>query len=133
MTLEQINIWAVLLAALIKFIIGGLWFSPLMFGNLWLEEVGQTKEVLVASVRPLLLAAVLCLVTAFTLAVIITLADIDFIRSLALGSFMGVGIMAAMLGPQFAFEGRSFRLFTIYVGQYVVELTVMAAILGGWR
>lgn len=133
MVFEQINVGAVLLAAVVKFILGGCWYSSVLFGNLWLREVGQSKDTLVASPRPLLLAAGLSLVTAFTLAIIISLADLDFMKSVALGCLMGVGILAAMVGPQFAFEGRSFRLYVIYAGEYVVTLAVMAAIIGGWR
>ena len=133
MDFEQINIWAVLLAALAKFILGGLWYSPVLFGNVWLRETGLKADELTAPAKPIILAAALGLVTALTLSVIIMLARLDFVHSLALGSLIGIGIMAAMLGPQFAFEGRSFRLYTIYAGQYMVELIMMAAIIGAFQ
>lgn len=133
MVLDQINIWAVLLAALLKFLLGSLWYSPFLFVNHWLREVGLTKEDFVTAPKSMLISAGLSLVTAFTLSVVITLADLNFIPSLALGCLMGIGIMAAMIAPQFTFEGRSFRLYAIYAGQYVVELILMAAIIGGWR
>lgn len=133
MEFGQINIWAVLLAAGVKFFIGGLWYSPVLFGGLWLRETGLRTEELTSPARPMIIAALLGLVTAFTLAVLITLTDLDFISSIALGCLVGIGIVATMLAPHFAFEGRSFRLCAIYAAQHVVELMVMAAIIGGWR
>ena len=29
------NLWAVLLAAVSSFLLGGLWYSPVLFGRLW--------------------------------------------------------------------------------------------------
>src|ERR1044071_9140930 len=38
------NIWAVLVAALSTFLIGGLWYSPAVFGKAWMKENGFTEE-----------------------------------------------------------------------------------------
>lgn len=133
MDIAQINIWAVLLAAVAKFLVGGLWYNPFLFGRLWLENVGKKGEDLGSPAIPMMLSAGLGLVTAFTLAVIIQLAGLGFVQSLALAGLISIGIMASMLGPQMAFENRNFRLYAIYVGQYVMELFVMAAIIGAWR
>ncbi|MFC3852269.1 DUF1761 family protein [Salinispirillum marinum] len=35
--MDTINIWAVLLATLISFVIGGIWFSPIGFGKVWMR------------------------------------------------------------------------------------------------
>ncbi len=133
MELGQINMWAVLLAAGLKFVLGTAWYSPALFAGVWLREVGLTRERSAVAPGPMLLSAALGGVAAFTLAVIITRADLDFLSSLALGGLLGVGVMAALTAPQFAFEDRSFRLYAIYAGQYVAELLLMAAIIGGWR
>ncbi|GAB2489384.1 DUF1761 domain-containing protein [Arenimonas alkanexedens] len=33
--MPEVNIWAVLAAALSGFVLGGLWYSPLLFGKAW--------------------------------------------------------------------------------------------------
>ena len=38
MNLEHFNIAAVVVAALSTFVIGGLWYSPLLFGRAWMRE-----------------------------------------------------------------------------------------------
>jgi len=39
-----INYLAVLVSAVIFFIIGGLWYSPLMFANPWIKAMGFSDE-----------------------------------------------------------------------------------------
>ena len=39
-----INFWAVIVAALSMFVMGGLWYSPALFGKLWAKENGFTED-----------------------------------------------------------------------------------------
>lgn len=39
-----LEILGVLLSVIASIVIGGLWYSPYMFGPLWMEEVGLTDE-----------------------------------------------------------------------------------------
>jgi len=133
MEIEHINFWAVLVAAIIKFFIGGLWYSPLLFGERWMREVGLKKEELGSPTRPMMIAAGLGLVAALTLAVIIGLGNLNLSQSIALGCLTSLGLVATQLATNFAFEDRSFKLWAIYAGQYTVEFSVMAAIIGYWR
>ena len=34
------NYWAILVAAVSSFLLGGLWYSPVLFGNAWNRENG---------------------------------------------------------------------------------------------
>ena len=40
----QTNYLAVGVAALATILIGALWYSPLLFGNIWLKATGYTQE-----------------------------------------------------------------------------------------
>ena len=40
----HVNIFAVIVAAISAFAVGGLWYSPKMFGKAWMEEMGFTEE-----------------------------------------------------------------------------------------
>lgn len=42
--MSDINYYAVLVAALLSFAVGGLWYSPLLFGKMWLEEMQLKAE-----------------------------------------------------------------------------------------
>jgi hypothetical protein len=41
-----INVWAVIAAAVAAFLIGGLWYSPVLFAKSWQKEVGLSDETL---------------------------------------------------------------------------------------
>ena len=40
----QLNYFAIFVAALSTFLIGGLWYSPAVFGKAWMRENGFTEE-----------------------------------------------------------------------------------------
>src|SRR5674476_1576798 len=61
---ENINLWAVLIAAIVKVIIGSFWYSPLILGKSWMHENGFTEEDFKKG-HPLWLMAVLSLFFAF--------------------------------------------------------------------
>ena len=42
--MSAVNILAVLIAAVSSFLLGGLWYSPALFGKAWQREVGLTDE-----------------------------------------------------------------------------------------
>lgn len=41
--METLNFIAVVASAVSAFIIGGLWYSPLLFGKAWMNEMGLTE------------------------------------------------------------------------------------------
>nr|MBC8451403.1 DUF1761 domain-containing protein [Planctomycetota bacterium] len=38
--MENLNVFAVLVAAISSFMLGGLWYSPALFGTVWCREAG---------------------------------------------------------------------------------------------
>ena len=42
--MPEVNILAVIAAALGTFVLGGLWYSPALFGKAWQREAGVTDE-----------------------------------------------------------------------------------------
>ena len=40
----MINIWAVLVATAVYFVIGSLWYSPFLLGKAWMKSIGKTQE-----------------------------------------------------------------------------------------
>ena len=128
------NILAVLVAALSTFLIGGLWYSPAVFGKAWMKENGFTEESMKNSnmVKIFGLAFVLGLIAAVNLAMFLgqegTVADGAFYGFLA-----GFGWVATFVGTHYLFERKSFRLFLINAGYSVVALTVMGVIIAAWK
>lgn len=130
----QIHYPAVLAAALLGFVIGGLWYSPLLFAGPWLRAAGISEEQARAASRGKVfgLAALAQLVIAFNLA-----AFIGPKASLGFGVFAGLaaglGWVAMSLGVIYLFEQRPLKLWLINSGYQVVTYTLMGAVIGVWR
>ncbi|MEO8079953.1 MAG: DUF1761 domain-containing protein [Caldimonas sp.] len=128
------NFAAVLVAALLSFAIGGLWYSPLLFARAWMREAGLSEEKTrnAPMGRIFGLAALASLVMAFNLA-----AFIGPKASLGFGLFAGaaaaVGWVAMSLGVIYLFEQRSLKLWLINSGYQVVAYTLMGGLLGVWK
>jgi hypothetical protein len=128
----HLNWPAVLVAALLGFIIGGLWYGPL-FLKPWARIVGTSEERRRAGNRPLIftLAFVANLLTATGLALLIGGGDWKF--GLFAGYLAGLAFVATSLGVIYLFEQRPLQLFLINAGYQVVNFTAMGAVLGAWH
>lgn len=129
------NYLAILTATVSTFMLGGLWYSPLLFGRAWMQEMGFTDESLKAKGdvgRIMGISFVLELIMAFNLAAFIgPKASLGF--GLFAGAAAGFGWVALSLGVTYLFERKPLRLFLINAGYHGVAFTIMGAILGGWR
>lgn len=132
--MPQFNIWAVIVAAVSTFLIGGLWYSPAVFGKAWMRENGFTEEGMKNSnmVKIFGLAFFLAFIASINLAMF--MGPEDRIEMGAFWGFLaGFGWVATFVGTHYLFERRSFTLFLINAGYSIVALTVMGVILAAWK
>lgn len=134
MDLTSVNVLAILVAAVSSFFIGGMWYSPALFGKMWMEESGITEED-AQSGHPGKIFGL-----AFVASLIITINLSMFLgpeRTLWSGLFYGFltgfGWVAMAMGINDLFERRSFKLYLINAGYHVVSFTMIGAIIGGWH
>lgn len=130
-----INYLAVLVAALSTFVIGGLWYSPLLFQGAWASANGFTQADLAkgGAGRIFGLAFVLALVMAFNLAAFLGTPDATIAWGATAGGLTGLGWVAPAIATIALFERRSFAYIAINGGYFAVAFIVMGAILGAWR
>lgn len=125
------SLGAVLVAAGVCFVIGGLWFSPLLFGQAWLEELRVTGEP--SRALGALLAVPASLLGAFGLGVIVASAHItDVPKALTLAILVWVCFVAGLELPALSLE-RSPRRFAIGAGHKLVVLAAMATVFELWN
>ena len=130
----ELNYLAILAATAASFVLGGLWYSPVLFGKIWMVETGITEES--AQQRNMVkvfgLAILATLIVAFNLA-----AFLGPEASLTSGAFYGFLAGAGWVAMAFAindlFEGRTLRLFAINAGYHTLSFTLMGAIIGVWN
>jgi hypothetical protein len=130
----QLNYWAVLVSALSTFLIGGLWYSPAVFGKAWMRENGFNEEEMKNSNMAKIfgLSFLLALIAAVNLAMFMG-PEKDPTMGALWGFLAGVGWVATFVGMHYLFERKSFKLFLINAGYSIVALTVMGVILAAWK
>jgi hypothetical protein len=132
--MASINYWAVLCAAVASFVIGGLWYSPLLFYRPWLRAAGLNEEQLRHGNMAMIfgLSLLLQLLAAFVLAMFLG-AEVDWTFGASAGFMVGAGWVATAFGVVYLFERRPVALFFINGGYNLVVYTVMGTILGAWH
>ncbi|MGE0226675.1 MAG: DUF1761 domain-containing protein [Acetobacteraceae bacterium] len=128
----DINLIAVLVAVVVKFAIGAVWYAPPVFGTRWQELIGQTPERMKERMgRAMVTDLLMSLVTAVVLAHALRITgQQDLLGGAAAGFLAWLGFVAAPMRAAFVYEDRSIMLFTINVTYLLVSLVVMGAILG---
>ncbi|HKP24103.1 MAG TPA: DUF1761 domain-containing protein [Dongiaceae bacterium] len=127
----DINWLAVLVAAVVTFVLGGVWYGPL-FGRAWRAAEGQSEPQPGHQKHPAIvfgLSFVLMLIAAAALAIAIG-PDPAVARSISFGLVVGVGWVATSFGVNYLFAGRRLALFAVDAGYNVVLFALMGLIIG---
>jgi hypothetical protein len=134
MDFRTLNLWAILAAAVSAFVLGGLWYSPLLFVGAWKRANGfDLSEAPRPEPKVFIVSFVLSLVMAVNLAMFLNTPATTLAFGAAAGFAAGFGWVAMGLGIVSLFERRPFSYVLINGGYLTVALTLMGAILGGWR
>jgi Protein of unknown function (DUF1761) len=133
--LESINYLAVLAAAAATFLVGGLWYSPVMFQRGWMSANGFTEADLNkgSAARIFGIAFVCALLMSANLAAFLAAPDTTVAWGATAGALTGLGWVLPAIGTVALFERRSARYIAINGGYFAVAFIVMGAILGAWR
>ncbi|QUI68556.1 DUF1761 domain-containing protein [Pseudoalteromonas sp. M8] len=127
---EALNLWAIILAALSSFMLGGIWYSPMLFQKTWMEGCGLTELDLQTSDPKMTfgVAFLLSLLSAVFMAVML---DLSLSLLAATGVGLGVGgfFVACSLGISYIFEQRPMKLFLVNGGYHVLQFTLIAFVL----
>jgi len=132
--MPEINYFAVAAGALATFVVGGLWYSPVLFGKAWQRETGLSDEQLARGnmLRIFGIAFVLSLVAAFVFALFLGPRPS---MPLGLGAGFSAGLcwVASSFGINYLFARRSLKLFCIDGGYHTLQFTLIGAVLGLWH
>lgn len=130
-----INHLAVLVAALSDFVVGALWYSPLMFYKGWMSANNFKEEDLAGGNKAVTFGGtfVLALVISYNLAAFLGDSGTDLMWGVTAGLLAGLGWAAAAFAIVALFEQRSLKYILINCGYIVVAFTLKGLILGAWR
>ena len=131
-----INYWAVIVAAVVAFVMGGLWYSPFLFGRVWMKLRGMNPaaagtrmgpaEILAEFVRGLIVAVVLA-------GFVVNLGVVNWVGAIYLALAVWIGFQATSIVGSVIHEKYPSKLYAIHAGDALAKTLVMAVILGVWR
>jgi len=132
--MPDVNYLAVIAAAIATFVLGGLWYSPALFGKVWQREAGVTEEKMKSANMTLIfgLTFVLALIAAWVFALFLGPRPP---MALGLGAGFSAGLcwVAASLGINYLFERKSLKLWLINGGYHTLQFTIIGLILALWH
>ena len=141
---SSINWLAILVAGISSFILGGVWYSPALFGNAWMKENNLSEEAVRAGNKSKIFGWSFILSVLMAVNLGMFLADspascpvecaqhTDISWGATAGFLAGIWVFAG-IAIVALFEHKSFRYILINGGYMLVALTLMGAIIGLWR
>lgn len=130
----DVNWAAVAGAAVAKFAIGAVWYSPPAFGPRWGALVGVMPDAFKARMATAMVTDLAAsVVVAWVLANVLKFTGAaGLIPGARVSFFLWLGFVAAPLLSTTAYEGRPIALFAINAGYWLVAMLVMGALIGAW-
>lgn len=130
----HIHVLPVLVAAVIQWLIGWIWYG-LVFKKSWTKLVGNTGETKAGY-------AAFAMISSFIASIILCWALVNILSGFKTATFMGglslaiicwLGFMAPPLFAQHIYEKRPVNLFAINAAYWVVAMAVSGGVLAVWR
>ena len=134
----HINFLAVVVAAVVAFIIGGLWYSPFLFAKQWVKAHGYSDEQVAEMQKGAGKAYAVTLVCDFliALAIAVLVGYIHMercVQGLKLGLLVWAGFALPLGLVANMFSGKRITVFYIDTAYQLVYLLIMGAIIVVWH
>lgn len=132
----DVNYLAVLVVGVVLFMLGGLWYSPLLFAKKWMGLIDKSEEDLRKASSPVNYILVFLgeLITAYVLALVVGWAGAT---SALAGAHVGLLCWAGLAGATsfmtYTFSARPRALWAIDTGYNLVSFVLGCVILSLWR
>jgi hypothetical protein len=134
MDVVSVNWWAVIVAAIVKYALGAIWYQPL-FGKQWRalmgipegsRQDGFTTALIVGAITDLIMAYILA-------RFIVHYTPISVGSGILVGFLAWIGFMATISLGQVFYEKKPFTLWLINNSYLLLSLLIMGAIIGWWH
>ena len=129
--MPDVNILAILLCGIGSMVLGGIWYSPLLFAKRWQAGARLTDDEMAGANVGLTLglAFLLSLVAAFVFALFLG-RTMPLGPAVAAGALAGLCWVGASFGISYLFERRGFGHWLINAGYHTFQFTLFGLILG---
>jgi hypothetical protein len=130
------NYLAITLAAVACFLFEAAWYS--YFLQSWLDGIGRTAAWLMATgVNPALQYGTALLSAAVIAAAISCVTQLTgpqtALRGIRVGALLWLGFVVTTWATEYVFEVRTYKIFAINTGFWLIGMVIMGAIVGAWK
>ena len=129
----DLNFLAILLAAVLYFVIGMVWYSPQLFGKAWMEAHPGRDEDMKCCYKSMVGTFVLGLVIAYVMDLVLDWINLGNARDGALCAFwLWLGFVATTHFSGVLWERKPLKSYLIHMGYLLIAFISMGAVLGAW-
>ena len=134
----HVNYLAVLVAAVAVFVLGWLWYSPLLFYKPWMRLRGMDPVAAMAGAKmpagKLLIELVRCLVLAYVIARFVALLGVgSWLGAVHFGLSLWIGFPVILLIGSILWENTPVKVAAIHAGDWLVKMLVIPIIVSVWQ
>jgi Protein of unknown function (DUF1761) len=133
--LSTVNWLAVIVGAAIYFVLGALWYSPLLFAQRWQDAIGWDTSRQQPQTNPLtyVVPGLLYLVVGVAMAILASAIGVDSLSDgLTLGLLTGIGFALPMVGVEATFDPNKPKplvWFTITVAYHLIGFVILGVVI----
>jgi len=133
----HVNYVAVLVAAIAVFVLGWLWYSPLLFYKPWMRARGMDPAVAMAGAKmpggKLVVELLRCIVLAYVIARLVALLGISsWMGAVHFGFLLWIGFPVILLIGSMLWENTPPKVAAIHAGDWLVKMLVIPIIVSVW-
>src|SRR3989441_3420630 len=139
MPTANVNLLAVLVAAVLTIVLGAVWYSPVLFAKQWMHAHGYTPEKVEemkrrGGVRAYAVSFVCYLVMAYVVGLLVSYTQAaGVVQGVWLGVLARLGFAAALGLTGNMFSDKPIAVWVIDAGYQLAQLLVMSIVLTLWR
>jgi hypothetical protein len=136
--MPHVNYLAVFVAAIAVFVLGWLWYSPLLFYKPWMRARGMDPAAAMAGAKmpagKLVIELVRCIVLAYIIAHFVAALGVNnWLGAVHLGVFLWIGFPVILLVGSILWENTPVKVAAIHAGDWLVKLLVIPIIVSVWH
>jgi hypothetical protein len=131
----EINILAIVVSALLAVAIGSIWYSPLVFGRVWLQSIGRdenensdAEKILIVTIFKIALIQTLFFVV---LSQFIVIGQMSSIKLTHIGALL-LALLALSNAGTAIWERRSIVYIAIHIGYMVLAFASGLSVIALW-
>lgn len=129
---DGVNFLAVVIAVISSWLLGGIWYSKRVFGSIYMADEKHKKMDDRHPAVVFVIAFVLWFITATAFASALgPNPQLGF--AVLIGLMTGTFFVATSFGVNYAYTGKSWKIFLIDAGYHVVQFMLYGVIFAGWH